>query len=171
MDQVLYGDIKSYLLDDILVKIDRMTMANSLEGRCPLLDQELIQFTASLPLNLKIRGGRGKYLLRKVAEKLLPPDTLSKGKQGFGIPLKEWFQHELREMTADIILSQSFRERGVFQPKSVERCLSDHVHGHADHGEQLWLMLSFELWARQFLDVNQVCRKGTQMPETIAGTA
>jgi asparagine synthase (glutamine-hydrolysing) len=152
LDRVMAGDIDSYLPDDILVKVDRMTMANSLEARAPLLDHPLVEFAARLPLNLKRRGGRGKYLLRRVAARMLPAEVLAKRKQGFAIPLAAWLKRELRPLAEDVFASRAFRERGVFDPGAVERCLAAHVKGTADHGEHLWLVLVFEMWARRFAD-------------------
>ena len=152
IDRIVGGDIGSYLLDDILVKVDRMTMANSLEARAPLLDHELMEFAARLPVSLKLRSSGGKYLLRQVARRLLPESVLAKRKQGFAIPLSEWFRTSLRGMMQDLVSSRAFRERGIFDPVAVERSFVAHCRGEADHGEHLWLVLMFELWARQFID-------------------
>lgn len=152
LDRVMKGDVSSYLLDDILVKVDRMTMANALEARAPLLDHELVEFSARLPVSLKMRAFKGKYLLRRVARGLLPESVLKKKKQGFAIPLAEWFRTSLRSMIEDVVSSQAFRERGIFDVETVRKCLSAHVLGEADHSEQLWQILTFELWAKRFLD-------------------
>lgn len=152
IDRIVGGDVSSYLLDDILVKVDRMTMANSLEARAPLLDHKLMEFAARLPVSLKLRSSGGKYLLRQVARSLLPESILNKRKQGFAIPLSEWFRTSLGDMLRDLVSSRAFRERGIFDPVAVERSIAAHVRGEADHGEHLWLVLTFELWARQFLD-------------------
>lgn len=167
IDRIIKGDVSTYLLDDILVKVDRMTMANSLEARAPLLDHELVEFSARLPVSLKMRAFKGKYLLKRVAHGLLPESVLKKKKQGFAIPLAEWFRTSLRDMIEDVISSQAFRERGIFDRAAVRRCIDAHVLGEADYGEQLWLVLSFELWANRFLDkratlvssVRNGCRK------------
>ena len=152
LDRIVAIDIDGYLPDDILVKLDRMAMANSLEGRAPLLDHRLVEFAASLPADLRIRNGRGKYLLRQVARRWLPADVLDKPKQGFAIPLAAWFRGPLRALAADVIASRAFRERGLMRAAAAERYLAAHVAGEADFGETLWLILSLELWARRFLD-------------------
>jgi len=152
LERILAGDIKSYLVDDVMVKVDRMTMANSIEARAPLLDHELVEFAARLPLAMKYRGGVGKYLLRRVGQRLLPASTLAKRKQGFGIPLASWFRAELRELVSDLVGSQRFRERGVFDANSAQHYLRKHLAGTHDYSEPLWLLLMFELWARRFLD-------------------
>jgi asparagine synthase (glutamine-hydrolysing) len=152
MDRILAGDMDTYLADDILVKVDRMTMANSLEARAPLLDHVLLEYCARLPFAAKNDGRVGKYLLRKVAADLLPPECLRKRKQGFGIPLAQWFRHELRPIMQDVLSDRRFRERGIFDVRAVEACYARHLAGQHDHGELLWLLLTFELWARTFLD-------------------
>ena len=152
LDRIIALDIDGYLPDDILVKLDRMAMANSLEGRAPLLDHRLVDFAASLPVNLRIRGTRGKHLLRRTARRWLPAAVLDKPKQGFAIPLRSWFRGPLRELAADVIGSRAFRERGLMRAAAAERYLAAHVAGNADFGETLWLILSLELWARRYLD-------------------
>lgn len=152
LDRIIEIDFGSYLPDDILVKVDRMAMANSLEGRVPFLDPALVEFAVSLPDGLRVARGRGKHLLRRVAERWLPADVLAKPKQGFGIPLAQWFRGPLRALAEDLIASRAFRERGLLDPAAARTCLDDHLAGRADRGETLWLILSLELWARRFLD-------------------
>jgi len=152
LDRLIAIDFASYLPDDILVKVDRMAMAHSLESRAPLLDHRLVDFAVRLPPDLRIRGGRGKHLLRRAAERWLPADVLAKKKQGFAVPLATWFRGPLREFAADIIASRAFRERGLVDAQAAERCLAEHVAGNDDLSEPLWLILSLELWARRYLD-------------------
>ena len=154
LDRIVEIDFASYLPDDILVKIDRMAMANSLEGRVPFLDHRVVEFAIGLSDSQRIRGGRGKYLLRKVAERFLPPAVLLKRKQGFSIPLGQWFHGPLRALAEDIIGSRTFRERGLIDVGAARACLQDHLAGRADRGETLWLILSLELWARRYIDGN-----------------
>lgn len=151
IDRIVDADIRSYLLDDILVKLDRMTMAASIEGRAPLLDHRVVEFAVRLPAHLRVRDGRGKHLLRQVARRWLPSDVLDKPKQGFAIPLPDWFRTTLGAMAADVFASRAFRERGWVQPAVVDRLLADHRAGRADHAEPLWQVLVLELWARRFL--------------------
>jgi asparagine synthase (glutamine-hydrolysing) len=160
LDAMIHGDIRTYLLDDILVKMDRMTMANSLEARSPLLDQELIQWAARLPNAYKMRNGKGKYLLRRIAKPMLPPQSLTKNKQGFAIPLGQWFRTDLRDMVWDLIRSQTFKERGVFNPEVVAHCLREHETAVNDHSEHLWQCVVFELWAQQCMDRTSKCIAG-----------
>jgi asparagine synthase (glutamine-hydrolysing) len=152
LDRLIAIDFASYLPDDILVKVDRMTMAHSLESRAPLLDHRLVDFAVRLPPSMRIRDGRGKHLLRRVAARWLPADVLAKRKQGFAVPLATWFRGPLRDFAADILASRAFRERGLVDAQAAQRCLADHVAGIDDLSEPLWLILSLELWARRYLD-------------------
>ena len=152
LDRCISIDFASYLPDDILVKLDRMTMANSLEGRAPFLSHRLVEFAVRLPHALRVRDGRGKHLLRRVAARWLPPDVLNKPKQGFAIPLGQWFRGPLAALAGDLFASRAFRDRGLLQPEAARRYLDAHLRRDADHGELLWSMVSLELWARRYLD-------------------
>lgn len=152
LDQAVEIDLHSYLPDDILVKLDRMAMANSLEGRSPFLQPDLAEFALSLPKRLRIRDGRGKHLLRKVAARWLPPAVLSKPKQGFALPLPAWFRGPLRELAADTFDSAAFQDRGMTKPSAAKALLAAHVAGKADNSEALWQLLCLERWAQRFLD-------------------
>jgi len=154
MDRILAGDMNTYLVDDVLVKVDRMTMANSLEARAPLLDHKLMEFAARLPVKYKLHKRTTKYLLKEAARMVLPAACLEKRKQGFGIPLAKWFRDDLRELMYDLLASRSFRERGIFDLAGARRCMDWHVEGRQDYSEQLWLLMSYELWARQYLDID-----------------
>lgn len=152
LDRCVAIDCASYLPDDILVKLDRMAMANSLEGRAPFLAHKLMEFAVQLPREMRVRGGRGKHLLRKVAARWLPSDVLAKRKQGFAIPLGAWFRGPLAPVAADLIGSRAFRERGLMSAQAAQGVLDSHLAGEADHGETLWLILCLELWSRRYLD-------------------
>jgi asparagine synthase (glutamine-hydrolysing) len=152
LDRCVAIDFASYLPDDVLVKLDRMAMANSLEGRSPLLAHGVVDFAVKLPRELRVQGRRGKHLLRRVAARWLPREVLDKPKKGFGIPLGQWFRGPLKGLAADVIGSRAFRERGLLRPEAAERYLRGHLAGEADYGEILWLTLSLELWATRYLD-------------------
>jgi asparagine synthase (glutamine-hydrolysing) len=152
LDSMAAGDIASYLPDDVLVKVDRMTMAASIEARAPILDHCVAELAARMPSRVKLRDGRGKWVLREVARGLLPASILDRPKQGFAIPLSDWLRGPLREMVGDLLGDTRFRERGVFDAGHATRMLDAHLAGHADHGEHLWSMLAFESWARALLD-------------------
>ena len=152
LDRAVAIDLQSYLPDDILVKLDRMAMAASLEGRSPFLQPDLVQFALSLPVGYRVRDGRGKHLLREVAGKWLPPRAITKPKQGFAIPLADWFRGPLRTLAADTFGSRAFRERGLLQQTAAQALLHDHVERNIDRSEALWQALCLELWAQRFLD-------------------
>jgi asparagine synthase (glutamine-hydrolysing) len=145
LDQVIAGDIGSYLLDDILVKVDRMTMANSIEARAPLLDQQLAEFAARLPESMKWRGGLGKRLFRRVAAAVLPPECLAKRKQGFAIPLREWFCGPLHTLLLDRLANPN-RLSGMLDYALVRRLAEEHRRQGIDRSEPLWLALNLEMW-------------------------
>ncbi|RZA20396.1 MAG: asparagine synthase (glutamine-hydrolyzing) [Lysobacteraceae bacterium] len=152
LDRAIAIDLQSYLPDDILVKVDRMSMANSLETRAPFLSPELADFALRLPDSLRVRQHRGKHLLRRVAARWLPPQVMAKPKQGFAIPLAEWLRGPLAPLAADTFAARAFRERGLVDPDVAIRLLDQHRRGQADHGEPLWQLLCLELWAQRFLD-------------------
>jgi asparagine synthase (glutamine-hydrolysing) len=152
LDKALYVDMKTYLADDILVKVDRMSMAHSLEVRAPLLDHKLLEFTATLPSSLKLKRRTTKYLLKEVMRKYLPSDILSRPKHGFTMPLGQWLKGPLREMVEDCLSSSVIRQRGLFNAEFTHILWSEHASGQADHSHRLWMLLMFELWHRQYLD-------------------
>lgn len=152
MERILSGDMATYLTDDIMVKVDRMTMATSIESRAPLLDHQLIDFAARVPFEYKLRDGTGKYLLKQAAKQLLPASVMQKRKQGFAIPVAKWLRHDLRELLLDTLSDRRFKERGIFNERGVRACVDAHLSGKRDYSEQLWLMLTYEMWARRFLE-------------------
>ncbi|HSL21365.1 MAG TPA: asparagine synthase (glutamine-hydrolyzing) [Vicinamibacterales bacterium] len=149
-------DFETYLPEDVLTKVDRMSMAHSIESRVPLLDNEVIELAASLPTRFKIRDGRRKHILKRSAERLLPADVLGRRKQGFGVPIGAWFRSDLRELFHDVLLSPRTRGRGYFEWRFVDRIVREHLSNTRDHTLRLWQLLVFELWHRQYLDGGQV---------------
>jgi len=150
--QMMRFDAETYLPEDVLTKVDRMSMAHSLESRVPLLDNRVVEFAASLPASMKIRDGRRKHVLKQVAATMLPDDIVNRRKQGFAVPLDVWFRGNLRELFADTLLSRTALDRGYFQPAFVERLVREHVDGRRDHSWQLWQLVVFERWHQQYLD-------------------
>jgi asparagine synthase (glutamine-hydrolysing) len=136
----------TYLLDDLLVKVDRCTMANSLEARSPFLDTALVEYVATLPDDMKIRGRQTKSILKEAFADLLPPQIVSRPKMGFGVPLGTWFRGPLREYLLDHLLNPSARYRTYLSAGTVRRVVDRHMDGHADSGLQLWTLLCFERW-------------------------
>jgi asparagine synthase (glutamine-hydrolysing) len=150
--QMMRFDLETYLPDDVLTKVDRMSMAHSIESRVPLLDNEVIDFASSLPATLKIRNGRRKHVLKEVASSFLPEGMVDRQKQGFGVPLGTWFRGGLRELFADTLLSRVALQRGYFDPGFVRRLVDDHLSGRRDRTLQLWQLVIFERWHRQYVD-------------------
>ena len=143
-------DLKSYMLDDILIKVDRMSMAHSLEVRSPLLDHPVVEFASRLPTSLKIRNGRGKYLLRELLRNKLPNQSLQKGKQGFSVPLRDWFRGKLLDYVQGVLGPGGSLPEDLFRRSVVDRILLEHRKGHEDHANRIWLLLSFAAWHRQY---------------------
>ena len=150
--RLLELDTKVYLVDDIFTKVDIASMANSLEVRCPLVDHRLIEFAATVPSDLKMKGFRGKWLLRKALGDLLPRDILYRRKRGFGIPHARWLRGELRPMLRDTLSSPRVYQRGFLQRAAVERLMDEHDSGRVNHGLRLWNLLWLELWFQTFVD-------------------
>jgi asparagine synthase (glutamine-hydrolysing) len=145
-------DIATYLPDDILAKVDRASMAVSLESRVPLLDHRLMEFVATVPSSLKLRNGGGKYLLQRAMAQDLPAEILTRKKMGFGVPLGAWFRRELRDMTRDVLLGARARQRSIFRASEVEGLLATHEAGRRDCSARLWSLICFELWMQQWVD-------------------
>jgi asparagine synthase (glutamine-hydrolysing) len=144
--QQQYIDIKTYLVDDILVKVDRMSMAASIEARVPLLDYRLVEFAVNLPSTFKIRGSQTKWILRQAMRPFLPKSVLTKPKQGFSIPLKHWLRRELKPFMMDLLSSDRIKQRGYFNPSTVSRWMTEHLSGRYNHSHRLWSLMVFELW-------------------------
>jgi asparagine synthase (glutamine-hydrolysing) len=145
-------DVHTWLVDDVLTKMDRMSMAASVEARVPFLDHRLMEFMATLPVSLKVRTLGTKWLLRRSMRGALPAHTLRRRKQSFWVPVDEWLRGPLRELLADTLLSARVAERGWLDPAAVRRLIEAHVGGRGSHGQRLWNLLCLELWARAFLD-------------------
>jgi asparagine synthase (glutamine-hydrolysing) len=152
LDRALYVDVHTYMVDDILTKVDRMSMAVSLEAREPLLDHALLEFAATVPTSLKLRDGKGKYLLRRALERRVPHEILDRGKHGFEAPIGEWLRGPLLPMAGDVLRDGRLRDRGIFDDREVARLWNEHRAGRADHRHRLWQLLMLELWFRQFID-------------------
>ena len=152
LDRGLYVDVHTYMIDDILAKVDRMSMAVSLEAREPLLDHRLLEFAARVPTSLKLKDGRGKYLLRKALERKVPREILDRGKHGFEAPIGEWLRGPLAPMAESLLADGRLRDRGVFEDREVARLWTEHRDGRADHRHRLWQLMMLELWFRQFID-------------------
>ncbi len=151
LDQQQYADLKRYLPDDILFKVDRMSMAVSLETRGPLMDYTLVEFAARLPPELRLRGLSTKYLLKRAMGDILPQQILRRPKLGFNIPYKNWLRNELRDLLQDTLSPTHLRQQGLFHPQYVQTLIREHMEGVRDHSHKLWQLLIFQLWSERNL--------------------
>jgi len=150
--QLLSVNMKSYLPGDLLVKTDRTTMANSLEARCPFLDQDLVEFAAGIPSELKLKGITTKYILKQALAGLIPQEIIRRKKHGFGVPVGRWFRTGLKTYIRNMLLSQETLRRGYFHESVLRRLIEEHQSGKRDHGHRLWALLTLEIWHRIFID-------------------
>ncbi len=149
LSRIQYVDIKTYLTDDILVKVDRASMANSLEVRAPILDHKFMELASAIPSSLKLRGRNGKYILRKALADVVPKQILYRKKMGFGVPLTRWFRSELKEMAYDSIVTRN--DNGLFNKSAVQQIWNQHQNGFRDRSTELWTLLMFQLWQQEFM--------------------
>jgi len=151
LNRQLYVDLKTYLVDDILVKVDRMSMAVSLEARVPFLDHDLIAFVAGIPGEMKLRGMTTKYILKKAMERVLPATVLYRKKEGFSIPMKQWLNGKLRPLMEDMLSEGRLKGQGLFNAAYVQRLMAEHRNGVANHSHRLWALILFQLWHDVYL--------------------
>jgi asparagine synthase (glutamine-hydrolysing) len=152
VDTLMYLDTKTYLPGDILTKVDRMSMAVSLEARVPLLDHKLVEFVTKIPAGLKIKGPVTKHIFKRAVRGLVPDEILDRPKQGFGLPIQKWINQELRGYIRDVLFDQRTRERGYFNASHVGLLYNEHDRGRRDNTGQLWTLFMLELWHRAFAD-------------------
>ncbi|MBS1850701.1 MAG: asparagine synthase (glutamine-hydrolyzing) [Acidobacteria bacterium] len=153
LERLLYLDVKTYLAGDILTKVDRMSMATSLEARVPMLDHVFVEWVAALPAEWKFRHGTRKYLLKKLAERVgVPRALLHRPKQGFQLPLEAWMKGEMKQKLYGLLLEPRTLQRGYFRPQAVQSMVEEHLRGRRDRSSVLWQMLVLELWQRNFLE-------------------
>ena len=152
VDASLLTDTMTYLPNDLLVKVDIATMAVSLEARSPFLDHHVIEFAASLPEKLKLRGLTSKYLLKRVLRKLLPSENLDRRKMGFGVPIGHWFRGKMQPFLRETLFSERALQRGLFRPERVRQMVELHTRAERDYSHQLWTLLMLELWFNRFID-------------------
>jgi asparagine synthase (glutamine-hydrolysing) len=152
IDKLLYVDIHSYLPEDLLVKMDIATMANSLEARAPFLDHQFMECVAGIPADLKLKGSQSKFILKKAFCDLLPEAILNRKKMGFGVPVTRWFRNELRDYVYELLLDSRTVNRGYFKREGIKHLLDDHIAQRYDHSAKLWALLVLEIWFRVFID-------------------
>jgi asparagine synthase (glutamine-hydrolysing) len=153
LSRLLYLDTKTYLTGDILTKVDRMSMATSLEVRVPILDQEFVEWVAALPVEWKYRTPTRKYILKKLAARLgIPSELLHRPKQGFQLPLVDWMRNEMKDQYLSVLLERRTLQRGYFKPEAVRALVEEHARGRRNRSGMLWRMLILELWHRNFME-------------------
>ncbi len=152
LDRMLYVDAKIWLPENLLLKADKITMATSIELRVPFLDHKLVEFSATLPQSIKIRDGKGKWILREAMGNVLPPSILHRTKKGFPVPLTSWLRFELRDSVRDALLSSDSAVRRYFEPKAIEKIVRRHETGGSDGYQEVWSLMVFEHWHRKFID-------------------
>jgi len=156
LEKLLYLDMTTYLPEDLLVKMDIATMANSLEARVPFLDHQLMEFVATISPRLKLKGNIAKYILKETFSDFLPPPILTRRKMGFGVPVARWFRNELKDYIHQILLDRRTLSRGYFRREGVEQLLSEHLSLRYDHSSKIWAILFLEMWFRIFMDQKDV---------------
>jgi asparagine synthase (glutamine-hydrolysing) len=162
---MLEVDVETYLAGDLIPKIDVATMAYGLEARSPLLDHELMEFAASIPASMKVRGGEKKWILREAMRGWLPDDILDRPKQGFTVPMSSWLRSDLHAWSREVLLDRSTLDRGYFQPAAVRRLLDRHDAGAEEDSHRIWSLLMLELWHREYVDANSLLHQHDRVLE------
>jgi len=151
LNRMLYADAKIWLPDDLLLKADKMTMANGLELRVPFLDHKLVEFAATLPAHLKLKGSTGKFLLREAMQNVLPKRIINRSKKGFPVPTESWLRGDLKDFVHDTLLASNAACRGYMEPRVIERIVGEHERGTENRRQELWTLLVFEVWHKLFI--------------------
>ncbi len=152
LDKMLAMDYKTYMVDDILVKVDRAGMSTSLEGREPLLDHRLIEFAAQLPPDFKMRGTEKKYILKQIVHKYLPKQMMDRPKMGFGIPVFDWLRNELKFYVDEYMNEAAFAQHGLFKKEGVQHIINRFMAGDKNYNSLFWYLLMFQMWYRKWMD-------------------
>ena len=167
-EKMLFADTWSFLPDDCLFKVDRMSMAHGLEVRVPFLDQELVEFSARLPFDYKIRSFTSKYILKKAFSPYLPKKNLKQRKQGFTIPISAWLREDLGKLAEKILFSNQCVSRNYFNSRHVKWMFKEHQSGKQELGHRIWSLVVFEVWARLFLDEKISSKPSFSLDEMVA---
>jgi asparagine synthase (glutamine-hydrolysing) len=152
LNRLLYVDLKTFLPCLNLAYTDKTSMAATLEVRVPFLNVELVELAARMPVQMKLRGLKRKYILKRAAESLLPHDVVWRKKAGFGAPVRSWLRGALRPMVEDLLSEETVRRRGLFRPQEVRRIIDANLSGREDYNLQVFQLLTLELWQRTFMD-------------------
>jgi asparagine synthase (glutamine-hydrolysing) len=151
LSRLMRVDQKTYLPDAMLTKVDRASMANSLEIRVPLIDHRVVEFTAGLPEHFKYRNGTGKYLLKKLLARYLPVSLFERPKMGFGVPIDHWLRFELKDLLLDYLSAERLKREGLFNTNFVDKKIKEHLSGQVNHQYRLWPLLMWEMWRERWL--------------------
>lgn len=165
LDKLLYVDSKTYL-HELLMKQDQMSMAASIESRVPFLDHKLVEFTAQMPVNMKLRGDTTKFLLKEAMKGILPDEILYRQKMGFPVPVGSWFRNEFKHIVDEYVLSERSLNRGIFNADFVREIVAKH-NGGENHDERIWHLVNFEIWQRRFIDGETVKKKEVELEEEL----
>ncbi|MCX7704755.1 MAG: asparagine synthase C-terminal domain-containing protein, partial [bacterium] len=152
LEKMIVSDFRLYLPDVLMVKMDIASMANSLETRSPFLDHEFVELIASFPPDLKMRNFKSKYILKKKLKNFLPKEIIRRKKMGFGVPISKWFKYELKDYLIEVLLNKNSLSRGYFKADEIKKMVEEHISGDMDHSSRLWILLTFELWHKIFID-------------------
>ncbi|MBN1917801.1 MAG: asparagine synthase (glutamine-hydrolyzing) [Verrucomicrobia bacterium] len=152
VDRMLYTDLMTRLPDHLLVILDRMAMAHGLEGRPPIVDYRVVEYAASIPASLKLKGKTLKYILKRVASRYLPRELITRRKQGFGFPLAQWMRQDLAPYVRGLMAESRFVDLGLFERGTIARLLDEHIGGRADHNFRIWILINLEMWYRLFFE-------------------
>jgi asparagine synthase (glutamine-hydrolysing) len=152
IDRMTFSDISQYLPGALIPKVERMFSAFCLDGRAPFLDQQVMEFAAHLPAELRFKNGTLKYLLKKAVLRFFPEEFLKRPKQGFGVPIGEWVRGEMRPLAEELLFSRQAQSRGFFDYAYVRRMMDQHISGRQDHAARIWALMVLEAWCRTFID-------------------
>jgi asparagine synthase (glutamine-hydrolysing) len=152
VDKMLYTDLMTRIPDHLLTIADRMTMAHSLESRSPLIDYKVVEFAASIPAGIKLKGNKLKYILRRVASRYMPSELVGMKKQGFRFPLGIWFRTDLKQFLLNLFSQSRFVELGIFEQSYIDELLNEHISGKVDHNYRIWVLLNLEMWYRMYFE-------------------
>jgi asparagine synthase (glutamine-hydrolysing) len=152
-NQLVYLYLRTYMMEDILAKVDRASMYNSLEVRAPFLDKEVVDFVNSLPVKMKIRGLKTKYILKKMLQGKLPAEIINRKKKGFGLPIANWISDDLKPLVLELLNETKIEREGLFNPQYINKLLEDHFNRRADNRKLIWTLVTFELWRERWLSI------------------
>ncbi len=170
VDRMLYTDLMTRMPDHLLAIGDRMSMAHSLESRPVLVDYRLVEFAASIPAHLKLKHGELKYMLRRVAERYLPRELITRKKQGFSFPIGVWMRTELRQFLLNLVERSRFVQHGLFRKDYVSKLVAEHLSGRTDHNYRLWILINLEFWYRSFIEGENLDRQQELVDELMEST-